>query len=68
MKFISSALLLILSAAITQSAVTPAQSAPQTDCQIVKEAYKTAGGKGFNDCSQAEEFRITFVNGKVTKM
>ena len=44
MKFISSALLLILSAAITQSAVTPAKSAPQSDCQIVQKAYLQAGG------------------------
>ena len=64
MKFSTSALLLILSAAITQSAVTPAQS----DCQIVQKAYKTAGGEGFNDCSQAEEFGITISDDKVTKM
>ena len=49
MKFISSALLLILSAAITQSAVTPAKS----DCQIVQEAYLQAGGNpAISNCNQ----------------
>ena len=46
MKFISSPLLLTLSAAIFQSAVI-GQSA-QSDCEIVVEVYKTAGGTASN--------------------
>ena len=49
MKFISSALVVTLSAAIFQSAVI-GQSA-QSDCEIVVEIYKTAGGdKSLTDC------------------
>ena len=63
MKFISTALLLILSAAITQSA-------PQSDCQIVQEAYKTATrSKKSPDCEGIPE--ITYdkkQQEKVTEM
>ena len=46
MKLLSSALLITLSAAIFQSAVI-GQSA-QSDCEIVLQVYKTAGGSASN--------------------